>query len=78
MTSEEMTQVVVEVTVMTHEEMIGKVMALVAQGMTGAAEFYLNWILKSVVIGPGCFEEPLPDHFHHLYRLSGGLIYVSF
>ena len=57
MTGEEKTQVVVEVIMVTQEVMISKAMALV---------------LKAVVIGSGCFEESLADHFHHLYRLSGG------
>ena len=48
---------VVEVIMVTQEVMISKAMALV---------------LKAVVIGSGCFEESLADHFHHLYRLSGG------
>lgn len=47
----EMTQVVVEVTVVTQEVMIGKAMARVAQGMMRTAEFCLHWILKAVVIG---------------------------
>lgn len=72
MTCEEMTWVVVEVIVMTHEVMIGKEVALVAQSMTRTAEFHLTWILMAVVIGPGCFEEPLPGHFQNLFHQSGG------
>lgn len=51
--------------------MIGTEMAVVAEGMMRTAEFYLHWILKAVLIGPGSFGEPFLDHFHHLYHLSG-------
>ena len=69
-TGEEMTQVLVEVTVVTEEVMIGKEMALVEQGMIRTAEFYLNWTLKAVVIGPGCFEEPFLDHLESPIKLE--------